>query len=131
MQSASFTVGKRRAKITEIFVDHTGRRRRVFTALAAGTGVLLTTAMIILVAGFTGAGPSPLPGLPALNPAQQEIARIPAQAPPSSPAPRRAEPTAATATTTAPARGGPPSATQEQRGNRPSRTAHPQTTKTK
>lgn len=132
VQSASSTVGKRRAKITEIFVDHTGRRRRVVTALAAGAGVLLTTAMVILVAGFTGVGPSPLPGLPALNPAQQEIARVPAQAPPpSSSAPRpAAEPTDTTATT-APARGGPPTSTQDPRGNRPSRTAHPQPTKTK
>jgi hypothetical protein len=82
-------VGKRRAKIKPIFVDGTGRRRKVFTVIAAAAGVLLTSAAAILIAGFFGAGPSSLPGLPDLPPAQQEVARVPE--PPSSPVPSRLE----------------------------------------
>lgn len=47
-----------------VFVDRTGRRRRLF-AVAGGAGaILLALASLVLVAGFTGAGAGYLPMLP-------------------------------------------------------------------
>jgi hypothetical protein len=47
-----------------VFVDRTGRRRRLF-AVAGGAGaILLALASLVLVAGFTGAGAGYLPTLP-------------------------------------------------------------------
>jgi hypothetical protein len=47
-----------------VFVDRTGRRRRLF-AVAGGVGaILLALASLVLVAGFTGAGAGYLPTLP-------------------------------------------------------------------
>jgi len=119
-------VGKRRAKINPIFVDSTGRRRKLFTMIAAAAGVLLTTAVVILVAGFVGAGSSHLPGLPDLQPVQQEVAKVP-EPPPSSGLqtdPARTPPPQG-GTTTAPS-------TPDTRGNKPTHTPnHPQPTRTK
>jgi cytoskeletal protein RodZ len=47
-----------------VFVDRTGRRRRLFAAAGAAGGVLLALASLVLVAGFTGAGAGYLPALP-------------------------------------------------------------------
>jgi hypothetical protein len=45
-------------------MDRRGRRRRLFTALGAGLGVLLVAGVGLLVAGLLGSSPVPLPGLP-------------------------------------------------------------------
>ncbi|MEV0570368.1 hypothetical protein [Dactylosporangium sp. NPDC050588] len=50
--------------VDPVFVDRTGRRRRLFTVLGAGLGVLLAAGCALLIAGLLGASPVPLPGLP-------------------------------------------------------------------
>jgi hypothetical protein len=50
--------------VDPVFVDRSGRRRRLFTALGAGLGVLLMAGCALLIAGVLGASPVPLPGLP-------------------------------------------------------------------
>lgn len=47
-----------------IFVDRSGRRRRLVRVAGAATGLALALASVLLVAGFTGAGPGHLPLLP-------------------------------------------------------------------
>jgi hypothetical protein len=47
-----------------VFLDRTGRRRRLFVAAGTAGGLLLATAAVALVAGFTGAGPGSVPGWP-------------------------------------------------------------------
>jgi len=54
----------RRQSPDPVFVDRTGRRRRLFAATGAAGGVLLAIASLALVAGFTGAGDASLPALP-------------------------------------------------------------------
>lgn len=48
-----------------VFVDHTGRRRRLVAAAATAGALILTLAVLALLAGFTGVGPGPVPGWPA------------------------------------------------------------------
>ena len=50
-----------------VFVDRTGRRRRLVVAAGLGLAGVLLAALAVLVAGLTGAGPLPLPGLPGAN----------------------------------------------------------------
>ncbi|WP_327006775.1 hypothetical protein OHA72_05580 [Dactylosporangium sp. NBC_01737] len=50
--------------VDPVFVDRSGRRRRLFTSLGAGLGVLLAASCLLLVAGLLGSSPVPLPGLP-------------------------------------------------------------------
>ena len=50
--------------VDPVFVDRSGRRRRLFTSLGAGLGVLLAAGSLLLVAGLMGSSPVPLPGLP-------------------------------------------------------------------
>jgi hypothetical protein len=47
-----------------VFVDHTGRRRRVLTIAGCAGGALLTVTTVALLSGFTGVSPASLPGLP-------------------------------------------------------------------
>jgi hypothetical protein len=47
-----------------VFVDRTGRRRRLFTAAGAAGGLVLCLVSLLLIAGFTGTGPDYLPTLP-------------------------------------------------------------------
>ncbi|MFB9449252.1 hypothetical protein Dvina_17245 [Dactylosporangium vinaceum] len=47
-----------------VFVDRSGRRRRLFTVFGTGVGVALTAGAALLVAGLTGSSPLPLPLLP-------------------------------------------------------------------
>jgi len=47
-----------------VFVDRSGRRRRLFTLVGAGFGVLLLIGLIAVVASLFGGGPSQLPGWP-------------------------------------------------------------------
>jgi hypothetical protein len=50
--------------VDPVFVDRSGRRRRLFTSLGAGLGVLLAASFLLLIAGLMGTSPVPLPGLP-------------------------------------------------------------------
>ena len=45
-----------------VFVDRSGRRRRLVTLTGTAGGLLLAAAVLALLAGFTGAGPVALPG---------------------------------------------------------------------
>ena len=124
-----------------VFVDRTGRRRRVFTILGLGVGAVLLAAVALLVAGLTGTAPVTLPGLPVrehavmrgevgpvastASPAPKRSSRS-ATSPPDSPAvaagPSNPRP-AATVTSS------PPAVTH---GNRPStHPGHPKPTRTK
>jgi hypothetical protein len=47
-----------------VFVDRTGRRRRVLTIAGCAGGLLLTITTVGLLSGFTGIDPATLPGLP-------------------------------------------------------------------
>jgi hypothetical protein len=114
-----------------VFVDPTGRRRRVVTAAGVAIGLALAAVVGLLVAGLLGAAPVPLPGLPAGGRGAQEVV-VPATVP------RSAEPSARTTSRPAyPAASRPPaggsvapaapsassSASTRTRGNRP--TEHP------
>ena len=50
--------------VDPVFLDRTGRRRRLFVAAGSAGGLLLSVAALALVAGFTGAGPGSMPGWP-------------------------------------------------------------------
>jgi hypothetical protein len=50
-----------------VFLDPTGRRRRLVVAAGLGLGGILLAAIAVLVAGLSGAAPLPLPGLPGAN----------------------------------------------------------------
>src|SRR5690242_19368089 len=115
-----------------VFVDPTGRRRRLVVAAGLGLGAILLAAIAVLVAGLTGAAPVPLPGLPGANhgvmrgevgavdpaPAHTPDGRSRTPSPAPSPAPAAGATTGAslTASPTSPSPTGPP-------GHR--RTAHP------
>ncbi|HZN17932.1 MAG TPA: hypothetical protein VFB84_07045 [Micromonosporaceae bacterium] len=47
-----------------VFVDRSGRRRRLVTLVGAGLGVLLMASLSILVAGLFSSGPVAIPGWP-------------------------------------------------------------------
>jgi hypothetical protein len=49
-----------------VFVDRSGRRRRLVVASGAAFAVLVLLALTMLIAGLFGASPVPLPGLPDL-----------------------------------------------------------------
>src|SRR5690242_17606587 len=78
---------------TPVFVDHSGRRRRIVVALGAAAGVVLILAAVVLVLGLTGAGPSRIPGWPEGAPGR--VSPTPATA-------AQNEPTASHRPTTAP-----------------------------
>ncbi|MET7392403.1 hypothetical protein ABZS66_02760 [Dactylosporangium sp. NPDC005572] len=101
-----------------MFVDHTGRRRRLFTVLGAGLGVLLIAGGALLIAGLLGSSPVPLPGLPASG--QGGRAEVPALRPETGVSSRPP-----VVRTTPPPKGATPAAapTTDQPGNR--RTSHP------
>jgi hypothetical protein len=48
-----------------VFVDRTGRRRRLFAIAGSAGGLVLLLAAVALFAAFTGDGPGPIPGWPA------------------------------------------------------------------
>jgi hypothetical protein len=56
----------RRHGTDPVFVDRTGRRRRIFLLAGAAGGVVLVLATVALLAGFTGVGSRYLPALPGL-----------------------------------------------------------------
>jgi hypothetical protein len=116
-----------------VFLDRTGRRRRLVVAAGLGLGGILLAAIAVLVAGLTGAAPLPLPGLPganhgvvrgevgAVDPATSPSGRVRTPSPVPSPVPAAGgatggSPTASPTSSTQPTPTGPP-------GHR--RTAHP------
>ena len=79
-----------------VFVDRSGRRRRLFTLLGAGFGVLLLIGLIAVVASLFGGGPGQLPGWPgqggaaevkpsAVEPATQPTTTAPSATPSATP----------------------------------------------
>jgi hypothetical protein len=118
----------------QVFVDASGRRRRLVTVIGAVLGSVLAVGIAVVVAGMIGAVSLPLPGLPASGQGVQDGQHGPAGEPTgvNSPTPRTgAERTPAptsqgvpTAQTTPPAAGSVPTAdASTTRGNRP--TVHP------
>jgi hypothetical protein len=86
-----------RGRIPEpVFVDRTGRRRRLFAVAGAAGGLLLALVSLMLVAGFTGVGAGNLPTLP--GPAVSKVPRSVSTAQPSA-AIRPPRPARAPATT--------------------------------
>lgn len=58
----------RRDGTTEpVFLDRTGRRRRLVTVLSAAAALLLTLIVLALLVGLTGMGGGSMPGWPAAN----------------------------------------------------------------
>lgn len=116
--------------VDPVFVDRSGRRRRLFTGLGAGLGVLLVLGSLLLVAGLLGSSPVPLPGLPQSGQGAQhrdDAESGVAPAPSRTGADRRPSPTVAPpvvpagVTTSVPAAGSP--SASEPHDNR--RTSHP------
>jgi hypothetical protein len=67
-------VGRRRAP-KPVFVDRSGKRRRIFVVTGAAAAVVVVLALVSLVGGLLGGSPLPLPGLPNLvNPAPPQPA---------------------------------------------------------
>jgi len=107
-----------------VFVDRTGRRRRVAATVATVAGLVLVLVALAMFVGFTGVGAGRLPGLPgAVEPAATQA-----------PAPDRAAPPGATGHTTRPSvtrdaaspTDSAASPTRTSNGHRPSQTpSHP------
>ncbi|GAA1365714.1 hypothetical protein GCM10009661_17360 [Catellatospora chokoriensis] len=117
-----------------MFVDRTGRRRRLFTVLAAGGGVALTLMLGIVVAGFLGVEGAGLPGLPQLLPDRPAAEDSPSPAPAASTPEPRPQPltgpsASPTKTTGKPSEAATPSSSA--RGNRPTDRPHPTASKKK
>lgn len=117
----------------QVFVDASGRRRRLVTVIGAVLGSILAVGIAVVVAGMVGAVPLPLPGLPASGQGVQDGQGGPAAEPtrsqPSA-SPRGTGRTPAptstgvpTAATTPPAGSTPGGDASTTRGNRP--TVHP------
>jgi hypothetical protein len=52
-----------------VFVDQSGRRRRLVVFVGVALGLFLVTGLIVLLAGFSGASGLHVPGFPDLGPA--------------------------------------------------------------
>ena len=112
-----------------VFVDLTGRRRRLVTALGVAAALVLVAALALVIAGVLGAAPVPLPGLPRGGQGAQQGTVVPADLLPSAePAasatarPARAPSAPSTSSTAAPAPTAPTSssAAPPRHGNKPS-----------
>jgi len=50
-----------------VFVDHSGRRRRMAVMIGSSVAVVIIVALVMLVAGLSGAAPMSIPGFPDLG----------------------------------------------------------------
>jgi hypothetical protein len=75
-----------RGPVAAVFVDRTGRRRRVATIAGSGLGAAALVALGLLVSGVSGGAPAHLPGLPGLPPNAGRAGFLPASAAASAPA---------------------------------------------
>ncbi|MEU7819435.1 hypothetical protein [Catellatospora sp. NPDC049133] len=127
-------MSRRKGANRPVFVDRTGRRRRLFTVLAAGGGVALTLMLGIVVAGFLGVEGAGLPGLPQLLP-DRPVAEESAEPSPSPSTPEPLPQPGATASPSPTKTTGEPStaptAAPSTRGNRPTDRPHPTASKKK
>ncbi|GAA4605750.1 hypothetical protein BJY16_005514 [Actinoplanes octamycinicus] len=71
-----------------VFVDRSGRRRRLVMAAGATGGLVLLLAVATLLAGLTGAGPSAVPGWPAPAATRAKAQPSPSPSPSPSRSPR-------------------------------------------
>ncbi|RZU53025.1 hypothetical protein EV385_4909 [Krasilnikovia cinnamomea] len=112
--AAEATAGRRGAAPDPIFVDRTGRRRRLFASAGTACGLLLALAMLAMFAGITVGTPRALPGLPGAG-ADRTVARVKAgrshTAPTAATRPRTTAPAAAATASATPDPSGTPSAT--------------------
>jgi hypothetical protein len=72
-----------------VFLDRSGRRQRVVALAGTAGGLLLALAALALIAGFTGAGPSTLPGWPAAAPVHPARTATATAGPPTATPPAR------------------------------------------
>ncbi|MEV6931975.1 hypothetical protein AB0M46_46840 [Dactylosporangium sp. NPDC051485] len=117
-----------------VFMDRSGRRRRVITALGAALGVLLFAGVGLLVTGLLGSSRVPLPGLPdSGRGALQQRDAGGGRAPVPAPAPATSVPPATHGPKTSAATPSPaPVATSTKPGNRPaSHPGNPKSSRTK
>jgi hypothetical protein len=139
-----------------VFVDRTGRRRRLITITGSTGGIVLALVLLALVAGFTGVGPASVPGWPdAVADAGHGVRPKPSTSravPAARPRPRTVTPTLPRPTTggaparstapapvasTSPAAGATPlpsisatpTATPKNNGRKPSQKPHPHSSK--
>ncbi|MEU8081257.1 hypothetical protein AB0B31_38110 [Catellatospora citrea] len=128
-------MSRRKGANRPVFVDRTGRRRRLFTVLAAGGGVALTLMLGIVVAGFLGVEGAGLPGLPQLLPDRPAAEESPDPAPAATTPQPRPQPQPVTGPSASPTKTGNPSAAPTSsptpRGNRPTDRPHPTASKKK
>ncbi|WP_144121257.1 hypothetical protein [Catellatospora sichuanensis] len=126
-------MSRRKGANRPVFVDRTGRRRRLFTVLAAGGGAALTLMLGIMVAGFLGVEGAGLPGLPQLLPDRPAAEESPDPAPAASTEPRP-QPVPAPSASPTKTTGKPsaaPTSSSSVRGNRPTDRPHPTQSKKK
>jgi hypothetical protein len=64
VRSKAMTMRQADSATDPVFLDRTGRRRRLFVAAGSVGGLVLLIAAVALVAGFTGTGPGSVPGWP-------------------------------------------------------------------
>jgi hypothetical protein len=68
-----------------VFVDRTGRRRRVVIVTGAAVGILIVVALVMLITGLTGSSPLHVPGFP------DRPGEVPVAAPTTTPEPSASE----------------------------------------
>lgn len=127
-------MSRRKGANRPVFVDRTGRRRRLFTVLAAGGGVALTLMLGIVIAGFLGVEGAGLPGLPQLlpdRPAAEESAEPEPSASTPEPLPQPGTTASPSPTKTTGKPSEAPTAAPSTRGNRPTERPHPTQSKKK
>jgi hypothetical protein len=130
--------------VDPVFLDRTGRCRRLFVAAGSAGGLLLLVAMVALLARFTGAGPGSVSGWPGAedlrisrpDPAVSVRPRATKTRPPakvtSAPARRTTAPAAPVTTTAAPTSAAPsvtPSASTNPHRRVPTHTPNPRKSK--
>jgi hypothetical protein len=113
----------RRPTVSEpVFLDRTGRRRRLVAAAGASAILLLTLMVLALLAGVTGIAPKTMPGWPAADGRPRPARPIPDR---TEPAPSAASRAAATRRTSPTA---PPSTSTDQPSGTEPTTMGPATT---